>query len=142
MSECAEYTGHIDNGGYGRHRKMANGRRRTWGVHRIVYEMAHGPIPDGLVVRHKCDNPTCVRIDHLELGTKADNSLDMYERGRNRNAQPGERNGMSVLTEAQVREIRAKHSHRGDGARLALEYGVSRKAISKIVNNQRWRHVA
>ena len=104
--------------------------------------MAHGPIPAGLIVRHKCDNPRCVRVDHLELGTKSDNSLDMYERGRNRNAQPGERNGMSTLTEAQVADIRARHNKRGDGARLALEYGVSRQTISKIVNNQRWAHVA
>lgn len=139
---CHEYLGPIDTDGYGKHRKQVEGRRRSWQIHRVVYEMAHGPIPGGLVVRHRCDNPPCVRVDHLELGTKSDNSHDMYDRGRNRNAQPGSRNGMAVLNEADVVDIRARYGKRGSGAQLAREYGVSRKTISKIIHNQRWRHVA
>ena len=51
-------------------------------AHRLAYETWVGPIPDGHVVRHKCDNPPCINPDHLETGTQADNVQDMHARGR------------------------------------------------------------
>lgn len=51
-------------------------------VHRVVWENAYGSIPDGLVIRHLCDNPPCAELTHLELGTQAQNLADMNERGR------------------------------------------------------------
>lgn len=53
-------------------------------VHRIAYTLTYGPIPPGLVVRHRCDNPPCVRPDHLELGTHSDNIRDQTLRDRRR----------------------------------------------------------
>ena len=76
--ECWVWKGETDKGGYGRFRE--NGR--VVAAHRSAYEQLIDPIPDGMVVRHACDNPPCVNPRHLVAGTKRDNSRDMIERGR------------------------------------------------------------
>lgn len=65
-------------------------------AHRVSFEMRYGPISDGLIVRHKCDNPNCVNPNHLEIGTQMDNMLDASSRGRLNpksllNLRPGEK---------------------------------------------------
>jgi len=77
---CWEWTGARTRGGYGH----IGAGRRTLKAHRVAWEIANGPIPDGMVVRHKCNNPPCVRPLHLELGTHADNNRDMAARCRGR----------------------------------------------------------
>ena len=57
------------------------GSRRV-GAHRVAWEMAHGPIPDGMVVMHGCDNPPCVNVAHLSLGMQLDNIADRVRKGR------------------------------------------------------------
>lgn len=74
---CWEFQGSRLPGGYGVARNGA-----TVLCHRVAFEAANGPIPDGMVVRHTCDNPPCCNPDHLELGTQSENILDMFERGR------------------------------------------------------------
>ena len=49
---------------------------------RVIYQLKYGDIPNGMVVRHKCDNPSCCNIEHLELGTQYDNVQDMIKRNR------------------------------------------------------------
>lgn len=75
---CWEWQGLRDGNGYG----LFGVANRNHGAHRASWEIANGPIPDGLMVRHDCDNPPCVRPDHLRLGTALDNARDAMERRR------------------------------------------------------------
>ena len=68
-------------GGYGKFRLSTN---RLMNAHKMAYILSKGEVPDGKVVRHKCDNPLCCNPDHLELGTQLDNVWDMQARGRGR----------------------------------------------------------
>src|SRR4051794_28758206 len=78
---CIEWPGGFDGRGYGR-AQVGKQRRRA---HRVVWERAVGPIPKGLCVLHRCDNPPCINPHHLWLGTKRDNTRDMMAKGRNSN---------------------------------------------------------
>lgn len=89
---------------------------------RLSWEFAHGVIPEGLCVLHRCDVPACVRVDHLFLGTKADNTDDMVAKGRASGGNlRGELHGNSKLTAQMVLEIRSRPSI-NQGA-LAKEFG-------------------
>ena len=120
--------------GYGQIRE-SDRRSRALKAHRVSWALHNGSIPDGLVVRHRCDNPGCVNPAHLELGTQADNVRDMVERGRGRGCL-GTANGRSKLTFLQVAEIRSS-----DATSYALSkvYGVSETQITRIRRGQAWR---
>lgn len=78
LSDCIPWEKSLGGRGYGN----AYRDGQVMPANRYVWEEAHGPIPDGLWVLHKCDNRACVNLDHLYLGTAADNARDMVERGR------------------------------------------------------------
>ena len=136
-NSCWYWTAAKDRDGYGQFR--LNGRMEQ--AHRVAYQLWVGPIPEGLVVRHKCDNPICVHPTHLELGTQADNVRDRDERGR-RAATHGVENGNSKLTDDDVQDIRARYAEGGVSLRaLAKEYGVNFTHVSRIVNRKIWTHI-
>lgn len=98
-------------------------------AHRVLYEMAVGPIPDGLVVRHDCDTPACVNPFHLRVGTQAENMRDAVERGL---FPTGEYNARTKLTADQIAEIRWRWSEGEKQTDLAREFGVSSSHVSRI----------
>lgn len=107
-------------------------------THRYSWEMRHGPIPAGLWVLHHCDNPPCVRPEHLYVGDAKDNSRDCVV--RNRTAR-GERHKGSKLTDEGVREIRWRVDAGERRAALADEFGVAKSNVDQIVWRTTWRHV-
>lgn len=122
----------------GYHYIKRNGKR--YAIHRYIYENHYGEIPDGLVIRHKCDNTSCINPEHLEVGSQAENVKDMMDRGRNvfipKN---GETNPGSILTENDIRDIRADKTT--SNTDLAKKYGVSDVNIYYIRNYKTWKHV-
>ena len=132
--------------------KFTKGHGQVWnggkniGAHRVSYELFVGPIPEGLLVRHKCDNPGCVNPHHLEIGTNADNMRDKVERGR----QPrGSGHGPAKLCESEVSLIKQfliRHPpvsgwNGGQCDFLARRLGVARTTVSNIHAQRTWTHI-
>jgi len=137
LTSCDIFQGCKDKNGYGWQRAL--GERKA---HRVAYAKANGPIPRGMLVCHRCDNPRCVNPDHLFLGTNQDNVDDMMQKGRYRfvgHSQKGEKNGNSRLTQEQVDDIRSRYK-RGMGPLLAKEFGVGIFMINRIIRKDAWKN--
>lgn len=136
---CRVWRGLRNRGGYGIVR--ANGNQRL--VHRLVYELVKGPIPDGLQVCHSCDNRPCAEPEHLFAGTALDNSDDKISKGRA--VQPhGEQHGMARLTAEQVAAARARfipHDREHGASALARELGVHTATMQAVVTGKTWKDV-
>jgi len=128
--DCIESHLYKDGDGYAQ--KFCSVRKRPIPHHRWVWEEHKGDIPPGLVIRHTCDNPPCINIDHLEIGTIQDNVRDRVLRGRS---------GKSLDTQ-QVLEIRAAYSL-GDTTyrELANEYSVTPTTIYCVISRRSWKHI-
>lgn len=124
---CWEWKGSTKGNGYG----QINVRGKPCFAHRVSFEIENGAIEDGLIVRHKCDNPICVRPDHLETGSQKQNMIDMKTRGRERHfTHSGERNPAAKISDSDVSKIKADRSN--SQSCLAKKYGVSVQRISQI----------
>lgn len=110
----------------------------TWLAHRLSYTVYVGPIPDGDVICHRCDNPICINPEHLFTGSQADNLHDMHNKGR---GVRGVKQHAHVVTEGDVRAIREAREQGIPATVLALRYGVHKRQIYKIANREQWKHV-
>lgn len=134
LSGCIEWQGAKTNGGYGVMSVDAKPQR----VHRLAWELGNGPIPDGMSVCHSCDNPPCLNVDHLFLGSQEDNAQDASAKGR---IVHGEEHSNSKLNSAKVREIRRLASLGNSHSKIASLFNVSQPHVSRIVRGEQWRKV-
>lgn len=159
MFACWIWLGSRDFRGYGKFWLKGTNVR----AHRASWKIIHGEIPEGLLVCHQCDNPSCVNPAHLWLGTDKDNADDRERKGRTakggrtrpksvakgfrngRYTHPettarGEKHGLSKLTNDLVREIRQRFANgETNKTLLASEYGVRDAAIGRIISRKTWR---
>lgn len=136
--ECIEWDGKRLPRGYGHARFGGRDRfgvRQKQLAHRHVWEMFNGAIPDGLHVLHRCDNPPCFNLDHLFLGTNADNIADRVAKRR---STWGERSATAKLSSSDVNEIRVAIQYGITHDRIAKLYGVGANAIGKLFRGERW----
>lgn len=130
---CWVWTGCTRHFGYGVLSLYGRGKSAV-AIHRLSWELAYGPIQDGKCVLHKCDNPRCVRPDHLFLGTRLENNRDCTSKGRNN--QKGRAIGV-VITEDQVRELRRRSAAGESASSLARAYRITKPAAWNIIHNKR-----
>jgi hypothetical protein len=146
MVPCKLWTGAKKVNGYG----QCTIEGKTFYVHRLAWEEAYGPIPDGLCVCHFCDVPACINPHHLFLGTHTDNMRDMVAKGRqatgerhgfynNGRLRAGEKNTQAKLTWDDIALIRLFSAAGATQPFIAKRYDVSQQSVSNIVTGKKWR---
>lgn len=133
--DCHEWTGHTGKQGYGQINLGAQHNCKIETTHRVAWFLETGKWPSENVL-HSCDNPSCVRFDHLFVGTDMDNTADMISKGRKVQLR-GSQCTYAKLTEDQALAIRESPL---PGVELANLYGVSPSTISRIRHKTRWQH--
>ncbi len=139
---CWEWIAANNGVGYGRF--VLNGKLVY--PHRYIYEQTNGPITINEIVMHICNNPKCINPDHLKSGTQKDNQKYMSSCGRqvfqkNPEKIRGENNGMAILKESDIYEIRNLRKSGFLLKEIAVRYGVSLTKISQILNGKAWAHI-
>lgn len=135
---CWLWTAAKERHGYGHFRHA----HKDYRAHRYAYELASGPIPKGMEIMHVCDVKACVNPDHLQPATRLENMGDLKAK---RLHVYGERSHNAVVTEEQVRKIRAEYRRenfsKSNAKELGARYGVTAEAILHIVARRTWSYV-
>lgn len=112
MTGCLLWMAKVNGDGYGVTRNSAAAVRDGWPdfllAHRVAWELEHGPIPNGMLVCHRCDTPPCANHEHLFLGTPADNTRDRDQKGR------GGRPRVETCKRGHVRTKENTYLYKGD----------------------------
>ena len=137
---CLEWINAKDKNGYGHTVFVKDGIRKTWKVHRLMYYLVYGDIPEGKLICHTCDNPPCFNILHLFLGSPKDNSIDREKKGRARD-QKGEKNYMATLSQEEIIQIRSMADSGLSQEKIGKIFHVSQTCIGKILRRTRWKHI-
>lgn len=126
------WTGAISSRGYGLLSTASDPRApKTRYAHRIAWVLEHGEIPDGLMVLHRCDNPRCVNVAHLFLGTAKDNTDDMVRKKRHAWRQGTRWQKLNATDGERICDLRAAGCTQQE---IADWFGVSRPLVSMILN--------
>lgn len=133
--ECWPWRGAKNLKGYG---KIARAGK-FHGTHRVAYESRHGPIPDGALILHSCDNPPCCNPSHLRIGTHLENSKDMVDRGR---SATGEKHWSARLSSSDVQSIKTRVMAGETQRAVAKDLGLSFQHVSDIIRGKRWASAA
>ncbi len=133
LGQCWVWTAAKDRHGYGSI-LMSEPKRGPKLAHRVAWELVHGPLGENEQVLHRCDNPPCVRDEHLFKGDPAINAADRHAKGRD--AMEG-RNPRYKLTSLIVADIRRRHEE-GPTA-LAREFGVHVGTVADVLSGRSWK---
>jgi len=135
MNDCIEWKQCRDKANYG----VSWFQGKKIAAHRKAWILANGPIPNGMFVLHKCDNPPCVNPDHLFIGTHADNMRDKAAKGRMR-LDGGRPRFSAKVSEGDIGVIRALKGKKKQ-SEIASIYGLCQSAVSRIMTRSNWSDI-
>lgn len=141
---CWEWVKNRNKDGYGGLRYKS----KTWMAHRLSYTFYKGPIPEGMLVCHKCDNPPCINPDHLFIGNNSDNMMDAYRKGRwkgvlgyRKKTCKGENHWYSKFKPEIILEIRKLFKSGLRIIDICNKYNMNHATVSDICKRRSWKHL-
>ena len=136
---CMNWMGCDNGNGYGVISAGEDHKPRNMISSRFAWVAEFGPIPDGMLVCHHCDNRKCCNPAHLFLGKHKENNNDSKSKGRN---QRGIRHWNARLSEEQIMTIRSMKFKHGDKKRVAAQYGINPDTLTRILSGAGWSHLS